>query len=228
MLGIGQQVHQHLLQLVPVGEGARQVGVELQLDSDPLDPERVLQERAHRTGDLVERNHAALGLLIAHEQQQVADDLLATLGFGNQGIDPAGQLGVECRRGSDQLGVAEDRRERVVQLVHDAGDHLSQARHLLGLVELLLDAAAFGHVGQHHDQPLLGPRRVSEGRQGHRPVRPVLGASRGLAYRFAVIEHPAGQRPQVERADPLQGATGRLAAEAGQEFGGGAVRLHDA
>ena len=49
--------------------------------------------------------------------------------------------GVERGLLREPLGPAEDRGERVVQLVRDAGDRLAERRHLLGLQQLVIDVA---------------------------------------------------------------------------------------
>ena len=48
---------------------------------------------------------------------------------------------VERRALRQPLGPAEDRRERVVQLVRDAGNRLAERGHLLGLQQLVIDVA---------------------------------------------------------------------------------------
>ena len=48
---------------------------------------------------------------------------------------------LERRALRQPLGPAEDRRQRVVQLVRDAGNRLAERRHLLGLQQLVIDVA---------------------------------------------------------------------------------------
>ena len=57
------------------------------------------------------------------------------------GLEAAADRLVERLRCDEPLGPAEDRRERVVQLVRDAGDRLAERRHLLGLQQLVIDVA---------------------------------------------------------------------------------------
>ena len=57
------------------------------------------------------------------------------------GLEAAADRLVERRSLRQPLGPAEDRRERVVQLVRDAGDRLAERRHLLGLQQLVIDVA---------------------------------------------------------------------------------------
>ena len=49
--------------------------------------------------------------------------------------------GVERRRLREPFGPAENRRERVVQLVRDAGNGLAERGHFLGLQQLVIDVA---------------------------------------------------------------------------------------
>ena len=56
-------------------------------------------------------------------------------------LDAAPDRGIHRRFLGQSLGPAENRRQRIVQLVRDAGDRLTQRGHLLGLQELVVDVA---------------------------------------------------------------------------------------
>ena len=58
-------------------------------------------------------------------------------------LEAAADRLVERRSLRQPLRPAEDRRQRVVQLVRDAGDRLPERGHLLGLQQLVIDVARF-------------------------------------------------------------------------------------
>src|SRR5207249_336709 len=82
-------------------------------------------------------------LSFAREGEQVAHDAGSALRLGENRLEAAAERLVRGRTRREALGAAEDRRERVVQLVRDAGDRLAERGHLLGLEELLIDVAVF-------------------------------------------------------------------------------------
>ena len=98
-------------------------------------------QRERLAHDLVDVDHRARRLPLARERQQVADDARGALGFAEDGLEAAAHRVVERRALREALGPAEDRRERVVQLVRDAGDRLAERGHLLGLQQLVVDVA---------------------------------------------------------------------------------------
>ena len=141
LLGVDDQVQQHLLHLVAVGEHLRQAGGERVDDRDVRDALLVGAQRERLAHDLVHVHHRARRLPLAREGQQVADDARGALGFAEDRLEAAADRLVERRALRQALGPAEDRRERVVQLVRDAGDRLAERRHLLRLQELVIDVA---------------------------------------------------------------------------------------
>ena len=50
-----------------------------------------------------------------------------------------------------QLGLADDRRQHVVEVVRDAGRHLADGAQLFGVEQLGIQAARLGDVGVHLD-----------------------------------------------------------------------------
>ncbi len=103
------------------------------------------EHAADEIGDVLRRTR---GRLPAREREQVADDACGALGL----LGDAPQVATRARRrsvrgssadacrssSSTQLRVADDARQRVVQLVRDAGDELTDRRQLLGLEQLRL------------------------------------------------------------------------------------------
>ena len=74
------------------------------------------------------------------EGQQVAHDARGALGFAEDDLEPVPRF-VVGRPFGEPLRPRQDRGERVVQLVRDAGDGLPERRHLLGLQQLVVDVA---------------------------------------------------------------------------------------
>ena len=141
LLGVDDQVEQHLLHLVPVGEDLRQPGRQRVDDRDVRDALLVGAQRQRLAHDLVHVHHRARRLPLAREGQQVADDARGALGLAEDRLEAAADRRFERARSRQPLGPAQDRGERVVQLVRDAGNRLAERRHLLGLQQLVIDVA---------------------------------------------------------------------------------------
>ena len=75
LLGVDDQVQQHLLNLVRIGKHLRQPGGERLDDRDVADALLVGAQRQRLAHDLVEVDHRARRVALARERQQVADDL---------------------------------------------------------------------------------------------------------------------------------------------------------
>ena len=127
LLGVDDQVQQHLLHLVAVGEDLRQARRERVDDGDVRDALLVGAQRQRLAHHLVDVDHRARRLPLARERQQVADDARGALRFAEDRLEAAADRVVERRSLRQPLGPAEDRRQRVVQLVRDAGDRLARA-----------------------------------------------------------------------------------------------------
>ena len=139
------------------------------------------------------------------------------------------------------LGPHQDRGERVVQLVRDAGDRLAEDRHLLGLEQLLVEIArllfelaALADVAQQRvDLQRIG-RRPRLRLAGHLdPHRRAVGAAQPqqVVGDGAVTAQPVEQRGPgrrvdepggIERPDVLGRGVGRVAEEQPQVGIGGA------
>ena len=104
----------------------------------------------------------------------------------------------------EPFGPAEDRRERVVQFVRDAGDRLPERRHLLRLQQLVIDVArfvvqllAFADVADERldaQAAVLG-RRIGARGQLH-PDRVAVGAAQAQQI---VVDRAVGGEPFEQR-----------------------------
>ena len=77
LLGVDDEVQQHLLDLVAVGEHLRQARRERVDDRDVRDALLVRAQRQRLAHDLVDVHHRPRRLTLAREGQQVADDAAA-------------------------------------------------------------------------------------------------------------------------------------------------------
>ena len=89
---------------------------------------------------------------LAREVEQVGDDPPRAVGLLDEQLGVAPHVLGQALVGAQELAERDDRRERVVQLVRDAGDELADRLHLLGLEQFLLQAMLLGQVAD-DDQP---------------------------------------------------------------------------
>ena len=143
VLGVDDQVQQHLLHLVGVREDEGQSvgeGVEGRHVRHPL----LVGPRGQRVAhDVVQVDEGAGGVALPGEGQQVPHDAGRPLRLAENRLDPALRLRRRRARGQP-FGARQDGRQRVVQLVGDARDGLAQGRHLLRLHQLVRGVAAQG------------------------------------------------------------------------------------
>ncbi len=119
-------------------------GVEFSHELDAVQAELVGPKRQHALHELGHVLRLARGGLSARERQQVADDARGAPGLlGNAPKVESDFLGrprgiARTQLALEQLREADDARQRVVQLVRDAGHQLTDRRELLGLKQLRL------------------------------------------------------------------------------------------
>src|SRR5437588_78965 len=177
LAGVVDQVHEHLLDLVGVHLHLGKARLHVQGRLDLVGHQLVADQHQRGVEQLVDRLAPPLALLAAGERQQVFDDGRRPLRLLTDHQERLLQ-----RRRHPRLGqeVAEphDGRERVVQVVGDARDELTDRRHFLRLYELLLQAPPLRLVLEHeHRGAGLGHR---DGREEQRPLaRADLDRGRG-------------------------------------------------
>ena len=125
VLRVRNQVDQNLLELVAVRPHARRVRGEVALDLDIRHAQLIGQQLDGLAAELPEWDLRALGRAPASHGEKVPHDPGAA--FGRRADLLASGPGLAVRRAlREQLNVAEDDRQRVVQLVGDARDELAE------------------------------------------------------------------------------------------------------
>ena len=127
LLGVHQQVEQHLLHLVAVGEDLRQPRRQRRQHRDVGDALFVGAQAERLADDVVEVDHRPRALPLAREGQQVADDAGGPLRFAEDHVEAALHRLVARHPLRQPLGPRQDGGQRVVQLVGHARDRLARA-----------------------------------------------------------------------------------------------------
>ncbi len=153
LVGVGQQVHEHLGQALLVAANDGHVLVRLELDALTALRDQRLDELARRDDDVVEHHvlmaNRKLAGLDAHALEQIVDEPRQALRAAVQRRNELA-LPVDVHRAdavAQQLDRGELRRERRAELVRDVGEHrvARAARGLeLGLVAQYLHLQAVG------------------------------------------------------------------------------------
>ena len=173
--------------------------------------EIVAQQQEGRVEEGLQGGGPALVLLLAGEAQQILDDVRCPLGLL---LDHRQRL-PERRRYVGHLGQivgeAHHRRERVIQVVRDAGNELADGGHLLRLDQLVLKPATLGLVIEEKDH--RGSVRAADGDRTDR-VGTLSGAKLDLAARSLLVQGPLklggplGRRKRLPRAADQAGGRG--------------------
>ena len=140
LFGVDDEVEQHLLDLMRIGERLGESGGKRLDGHDVVDALLVRAQRQRFADHLVEIDHGARRVALAGEGQQVADDLGGALRLAEDGLEAAARV-VVGRPLRQAFGPGEDGRERVIELVRDAGNCLPEGRELLGLEQLVVEVA---------------------------------------------------------------------------------------
>ncbi len=194
--GVQQQRHEDLNELlsVPVDD-VGYTGAQLSRHGQLLESRMMLQEEERLFDDGVDVD-AALGRRTrTAEIEEAIDYALAPVHFAVDNPEILGELRFDLvARGAhvvhaehETLGARRDRRERIVDLVHDAGGELADRRELFGLRESVHRLAPFGHVLTDRDD--VGDGRVVE---PHRDLRDPVRAqvARRARLHLELLDRP--------------------------------------
>ena len=159
LLGIHDQVEQHLLDLVRVGKYVRQPRGKRLEDCDVAETLIVGAQRQCFANDTIEIHHRPRRMTLARERQKVADDFRRTLGLAENGFQSAACPFVNVLL-RETLGPRQNRRQWIVQFVGDARNRLAKRRQLLCLEQLviqiprlILESLAFADVAHQRVDP---------------------------------------------------------------------------
>ena len=178
VLGVGEHVEEHLLQLVRVGHGVRDRLVVLAAHLDASHPQLVHPELQRVVDHPVDARGPLLDLVLPGEREQVLHDPRSAARFGVDRLDGLALVRGRALLGQQQLGERGDPRQGIVQLVGHPRDQLADRRHLLGLNQLLLNQLLVGDVAD-QAQHLFVPLRARVGDLDG-PRLPVLAEKAGL------------------------------------------------
>ena len=128
--GIDREIHDHLLELIGIGADPPEIGREHGDERNVLANEAA-EHLVHLRDDAVEIEHLGLEHLPPAVGEQLAGQRSRPLGRLADLLDIA-SLGIARRQFPQQeLRVAQDRRQEVIEVVGDAARELSDRFHLL-------------------------------------------------------------------------------------------------
>ena len=79
LVGIGDEIHHHLLQLMRVGRGHREVGSQIQVDTNIVHAQVVISKSQGFLEGLIHLHGNALRLVLARKAQEVLHDAVGAL-----------------------------------------------------------------------------------------------------------------------------------------------------
>ncbi len=145
-----------------VDDGAVELrGIDLDRPQSPRDldvehdllADGALEEPRHVVDALADIEAPGIERLAARECQQAARQLGAALGAGERGFDQLGRLGIVVATVGQQVEIADDDRQVVVEVVRQPAGELADGLHALDLAQALLHADPFGDVDAHRHRP---------------------------------------------------------------------------
>jgi len=145
VFGVDDEIHDDLFELSGIGAGAADGGGETGGEFDIFADQRA-QETFHVRDDSVDVDDLEFKMLFTAEGQELAGECGGAIGGLLNGFD----LGMErVGRGElveENLGVAADDHEQIVEVVSDASGQTANGFHFLRLTELIFKDAALGDV----------------------------------------------------------------------------------
>ena len=206
LLGVDDEVQHHLLQL---GHHRQHVLLGRVLDAqlDVLALEAPLPELGDRRDDVGQPDRRGVAGLLPREQREVADDAAGAgallLNQDEIALDAFRHVGLHLQ----QLGEAENRLQRVVDLVRDAGHELADGRQ-----PLLPDHLPLQRLQLLADAPLLAHLRVE------RRARFVEAAQHLIEGALQLLELARRHRLAFDRAEVAGGDALRGAVEVAERL----------
>ena len=135
------QVHQHLLDLARIGAHLPERRARARSRARPASPTSLTQQRLEARDDLVEVDDTRLQHLLAAEREQLPRERGGALRRSPDLPHVAARQIVGRQLFEQQIGVAEDGRQHVVEVVGDAAGEPTDGFHLVRLPQALLAVA---------------------------------------------------------------------------------------
>ncbi len=147
--GVDRDVQQRRLELHRVGQRVRAIGVDVDLDADAL-VDGAVQHAGQRVDVGGQVDRGGLQQLPAREREQLAGQFGAAAGRSRCGRDELARMHVTAdgRQVLQDLQVALDHREQVVEVVGDAAGELADALQPLRMPQRLLGLRALQAGGE--------------------------------------------------------------------------------
>ena len=125
LLGVHQQVQDDLLDLLAIDQHRQRLGGALHAQRDVLLPQVIGPQLGCLPDDLIEIGRRAIGRAAPDERQQVADDVPGPARFTPDDLEIAAHHRRIVVVVDQQLDAADNRLQRVVDLVRHTGDQLA-------------------------------------------------------------------------------------------------------
>ena len=148
---IHREIDQRPFQFAAVGECLPQVRSQRLLDAD-VGTQRSAQQVGHAPNDVVEVDDGRFERLFPREREQAVGQFTAAFRRPESIVEVFPSLGIAAHALFQQLQIADDDGEQVVEIVRDAAGELAHGLHLLRLAELLLHLPTLGDVLLHRDE----------------------------------------------------------------------------
>src|SRR5436305_6516418 len=110
------------------------------MHADIAEPQVVVTKCQSIFENLIQLDRDALGLVLASEAEQVLNDAVSPLRLLVKLIGILHTLGSQLAAGEQQLAVAQNSRQRIIEFVSDTRNELAHSSHFLAMQQLLLSA----------------------------------------------------------------------------------------
>src|SRR6267378_1177386 len=146
LLGVSDQVQKDLNELVGVPDDAGKIGLGMEIHLDIVAAQRVFLQLQRALEKVVEIEGLFLWRSGAREFQKILDDARGAAGLAVRQFQLASGGIIGSFTLAEKLGNADDGSKGIIQLMGDAGVHLSHCGKFLGLDELFLQTLEIGNI----------------------------------------------------------------------------------
>src|SRR5437899_5306690 len=143
--GVDCEIEEDLLELARIGFDAAEGIAEAQAEFDVF-PNQAAKKLAHVRDEFVEIEDFGLKDLHAAESEHLAGKGSGAVGSFANLLRAAVEGILRLHAVKEQVAVAADHGEKIVEVVGDAASHAAESFHFLGLAELAFELFALGFV----------------------------------------------------------------------------------